>query len=145
VATEKEKMLAGELYKPWDPELMEERVQARRLSRLINETTETEGDRRVELLKELFGSTGDKVYLEPNFPNPYRSTTSIHYTLEDASPVTIRVYSLTGRMVRELVNGLQPAGNHRVEFNGDGLASGIYYYVLTCGKARLARPMLLIR
>jgi maltose O-acetyltransferase len=71
VATEKEKMLAGELYKPWDPELMEERVQARRLSRLINETTETEGDRRVELLKELFGSTGDKVYLEPNFRCDY--------------------------------------------------------------------------
>lgn len=69
--SEKEKMLAGELYEPWDEQLQAERIEARRLVRLINGTTETEGDKRVQLLKELFGSTGEHVFLEPNFRCDY--------------------------------------------------------------------------
>jgi maltose O-acetyltransferase len=63
--TEKEKMLAGEMYDPADPELLKQRENARRLVRLINQTTEKEGDIRISLLKELFGSTGDNLFLEP--------------------------------------------------------------------------------
>ena len=59
--TEKGKMLAGELYRPSDLELTKERKNARRLTRLFNETMETEHSERLILLKELFGSTG-KIY-----------------------------------------------------------------------------------
>lgn len=69
--TEKEKMIAGEMYNPLDSELLQERINARRLTRLINATTETEGDERVALLKELFGSTGKNIWLEPNFQCDY--------------------------------------------------------------------------
>jgi maltose O-acetyltransferase len=65
--TEKEKMLAGEMYDPADPELLKQRENARRLVRLINQSTEKEGDKRISLLKELFGSTGDNLFLEPAF------------------------------------------------------------------------------
>ncbi|WP_110112158.1 sugar O-acetyltransferase [Bacillus sp. CGMCC 1.16541] len=71
--TEKEKMLAGELYKPWDEQLVKERENARRLTRLFNETTETQYDERKDLLKKLFGSTGENVYLEPTFRCDYGS------------------------------------------------------------------------
>ena len=61
--TEKEKMLAGELYLASDVELTKERENARRLTRLFNETLETEHSERTRLLKELFGSTGkDLIY-----------------------------------------------------------------------------------
>ncbi|OIK08650.1 maltose acetyltransferase domain-containing protein [Bacillus sp. MUM 13] len=69
--TEKEKMILGEMYNPADPELAEGRVSARRQVRVFNETLETEIDKRTELLKELFGSTGNGLYIEPNFRCDY--------------------------------------------------------------------------
>ncbi|MEI2663088.1 sugar O-acetyltransferase [Rossellomorea sp. LJF3] len=69
--TEKQKMLHGELYEPWDPQLVEERKKARYLTRILNSTTEEEGEKRVATLKQLFGSTGETVYLEPNFRCDY--------------------------------------------------------------------------
>nr|WP_251025715.1 sugar O-acetyltransferase [Bacillus sp. ISL-47] len=64
-------MLAGEMYDPVDPELLRDRENARRLVRLINQTTEIEEDKRISLLKELFGSTGDHLFLEPAFRCDY--------------------------------------------------------------------------
>ncbi|KMY52307.1 maltose acetyltransferase domain-containing protein [Peribacillus loiseleuriae] len=69
--TEKEKMLIGELYNAADNELHRERINARRLTRLYNQTLETEDSKRTELLKGLFGSTGDHVYIEPSFKCDY--------------------------------------------------------------------------
>ncbi|GLI08582.1 maltose O-acetyltransferase [Paenibacillus tyrfis] len=69
--TEKEKMLNGELYLPADPELLQERANARRLTRLYNQTLETEESTRTELLKELFGSTGESIYIEPTLRCDY--------------------------------------------------------------------------
>jgi maltose O-acetyltransferase len=69
--TEKEKMLQGEFYNPGDPELVNERLNARRLTRLYNQTPETEGNQRTELLKELFGSTGNNLFIEPAFRCDY--------------------------------------------------------------------------
>lgn len=65
--TELEKMVAGELYFAMDPELVELRKQARRLQRLYNTTTEEEGEERVAILKQLCGSTGELIWLEPPF------------------------------------------------------------------------------
>jgi len=71
VKTEKEKMLNGELYHAGDPELMKERLNARRLTRLFNQTLETDDNQKIELLKELFGSTGKNLYVEPTFRCDY--------------------------------------------------------------------------
>jgi maltose O-acetyltransferase len=69
--TEKEKMLNGELYNAADVELVRERARARRLTRLFNQTLETEYTKRTEILKELFGSAGDNIYIEPTFRCDY--------------------------------------------------------------------------
>jgi maltose O-acetyltransferase len=71
--TEKEKMLTGELYNPADPELVKERNNARGLTRLYNQTLETEDNKRTDLLKQLFGSTGETLVIEPNFRCDYGS------------------------------------------------------------------------
>ncbi|HEY9609499.1 sugar O-acetyltransferase [Allocoleopsis sp.] len=65
--TEKQKMLAGELYRGSDHELVAERQNARRLTRLYNSTTEQETQRRVEILRELFGTVGSSIEIEPPF------------------------------------------------------------------------------
>ncbi|MCR8659366.1 sugar O-acetyltransferase [Paenibacillus endoradicis] len=69
--TEKEKMLNGELYLASDPELLQGRANSRRLTRLFNQSLETEDNTRTKLLKELFGSTGDSLYIEPTFRCDY--------------------------------------------------------------------------
>jgi maltose O-acetyltransferase len=71
--TEKEKMLNGEMYNPADPELVKERESARKLTRLYNQTLEMEDSKRTDLLKQLFGSTGESIFIEPNFRCDYGS------------------------------------------------------------------------
>ncbi|XZO02334.1 MAG: maltose acetyltransferase domain-containing protein [Microcoleus sp.] len=71
--TEKQKMLAGELYLADDPELTCERQRARRLTRLYNATREDEASQRLEILAELFGTLGPKVEIEPPFYCDYGS------------------------------------------------------------------------
>lgn len=65
--TEKQKMLAGELYRASDTELVSERQKARRLTRLYNSTTEEEMERRSQILRELFGTVGSSIDIEPPF------------------------------------------------------------------------------
>jgi maltose O-acetyltransferase len=67
MTTEREKMLAGELYDPHDPELARARARARDLCLDLNQTRETEPERRRALLTELFGTGGDTVWLQPPF------------------------------------------------------------------------------
>jgi maltose O-acetyltransferase len=69
--TEKDKMLNGELYNAADPELVKERKNARRLTRLYNQTLETESSKRTEILEELLGSTGENIFIEPNLRCDY--------------------------------------------------------------------------
>lgn len=69
--TEKEKMLAGEPYMANEQQLVDERLNARRLTRLFNASLETELDLRTALLKELVGSSKDSIYIEPPFHCDY--------------------------------------------------------------------------
>ncbi|MCD7034217.1 maltose O-acetyltransferase [Metabacillus sp. GX 13764] len=69
--TEKQKMLDGELYLAADPELVKERVRARKLTRLYNQSVETDEDTRIDILKKLFGKTGETIYIEPVFRCDY--------------------------------------------------------------------------
>lgn len=65
--TETQKMLAGDLYDPFDPELVQARERARDLCQDLNASREREQDARRSILKELFGQGGDSVWLQPPF------------------------------------------------------------------------------
>ena len=65
--TEREKMLAGDLYDPFDPELVASRERARDLCQTLNTTRESEQQRRRRILGELFGSGGQTVWMQPPF------------------------------------------------------------------------------
>lgn len=73
IRTEKEKMLAGDLYVAADPELVADRKRARRLTRLYNQTTEEETAERERLLRELLGRAGSRIEIEPPFRCDYGS------------------------------------------------------------------------
>lgn len=67
MATEKAKMLAGELYDPFDPHLVAARERARDLCQALNATREGQQERRRGILVELFGRGGDTVWMQPPF------------------------------------------------------------------------------
>lgn len=64
-------MMNGELYNAADQQLLSERKNARRLTRLFNESLEIDDNKRTELIKELFGSTGENFFIEPTFRCDY--------------------------------------------------------------------------
>jgi maltose O-acetyltransferase len=70
-ATQRERMLAGELYLASDPELVAARVQARELSGRYNATPAAAADERRALLGELIGELGAEVWIEPPFHCDY--------------------------------------------------------------------------
>ena len=71
--SEREKMLAGELYDPLGPELVAGRERARDLCRTLNRTREFQVDERRRILRELFGAGGDTVWMQPPFYCDYGS------------------------------------------------------------------------
>lgn len=66
-----QKMIAGEMYDPADPGLVELRVKARRITEKYNRTSVTQRRRRSALLRSLLGSTGESIFIEPSFRCDY--------------------------------------------------------------------------
>jgi maltose O-acetyltransferase len=67
VPTEREKMLAGEMYNALDPDLVAARTRARDLCHDLNQTRESDETERRRLVRELFGKGGDTVWMQPPF------------------------------------------------------------------------------
>ncbi len=83
--------------------------------------------------------------LQQNYPNPFNPETVITYRISGNVKTSLRIYDITGREVKTLVNQSQPAGEYLVTFNASGLASGIYIYRLRAGNFEQSRKMLLLR
>lgn len=75
--TEKEKMLAGELYDALDHQLCRERRYARLLLKALNDTRDDQVEERARLIKELIPSTGTGVWIEPPFYCDYGSNITL--------------------------------------------------------------------
>jgi maltose O-acetyltransferase len=106
--TEREKMLAGELYDPFDPELVTGRERARDLCQTLNATREGEKEERQRILKALFGAGGDSVWMQPPFFCDYGTNIELgervffnfNCVVLDVCLVRIGDYSLFGPAVQ---------------------------------------------
>lgn len=83
--------------------------------------------------------------LEQNYPNPFNPSTSIRYAIEQAAPVTLTVYDVSGREVAELVNEVKRPGVYEVAFDASDLPSGVYLYNLKAGAFTETRSMVLAK
>ncbi|MAE72106.1 MAG: hypothetical protein CME06_16765 [Gemmatimonadetes bacterium] len=89
--------------------------------------------------------------LHQNQPNPFNPRTTLTYEVEtDEQRVQLRVFDLSGREVKSLVDGPKAAGHHRVVWDGTNaqglsLPSGVYLYRLTTGESSQTRRMLLLK
>jgi len=85
-----------------------------------------------------------KYSLSQNYPNPFNPSTKISYQISKDEFVTMKIYDNTGREVETLVNGMQTAGYHTVEFKSN-LSSGTYFYKITAGSFTDTKKMTVIK
>jgi len=71
-----------------------------------------------------------KYVLSQNYPNPFNPVTKIDFEVPQDSKVTMKVYDITGKEIVTLFSGVKSAGFHTVQFDGNGLSTGIYFYRL---------------
>jgi len=83
--------------------------------------------------------------LEQNYPNPFNPATVIGFALPRSGRVNLQVFNILGQQVRTLVDGSMDAGWHEVEFDGEELPSGIYFYRLRHEGGNLTRKMILVK
>jgi predicted esterase len=80
-----------------------------------------------------------------NYPNPFKPATTISFALPQAADVTLTVYNVLGRQVRELASGTKPAGTYEVTFDATGVPSGVYLYRLQAGDYVETRRMVVVK
>jgi len=83
-------------------------------------------------------------------PNPFNPATTIRFQLARIGPVTVRLYSLAGRLVRELHAGVLEPGTHELPWNGrdaDGraVASGVYLVQLRAPGFAASQKLTLVK
>lgn len=81
-------------------------------------------------IKEIKEQTGS---LNQNFPNPFNESTSITYTINKKSSVSLKIYDAMCKEVSTLVNETQPAGDYVSVLNKKELKAGVYFYVFKVG------------
>jgi hypothetical protein len=92
------------------------------------------------------GPLPNEFRLDQNYPNPFNPSTKISYSIPVSSVVTLKIYNVTGQLVRTALNSLpQPPGNYEANVDLRDAASGVYYYVLQTQNQRLAKKMLLVK
>lgn len=108
MSSQKERMLAGELYDPLDPQLSAERCRARLLTKALNDTRDDQPEERDRLLKELIPTSGQGVWIEPPFYCDYGSNITLgdkvffnfNCVVLDVTPVLIGSGVLIGPAVQ---------------------------------------------
>jgi len=83
--------------------------------------------------------------LYQNYPNPFNPVSTIKFELPSSGKAALIVYNMLGQEVKTLVDGFLTRGNYAVQFNGAGLASGVYFYRLSSGNFVETKKMILLK
>jgi hypothetical protein len=83
--------------------------------------------------------------LYQNYPNPFNPVTTISFQLPNRSFVSLKVYDVLGNEVKTLIEKEKSAGQYEIEFDGNELTSGIYFYQLIAGDYTETKKMVLLK
>ena len=88
--------------------------------------------------------------LSQNYPNPFNANTTIEYGLPKDSDLSISIYDIRGRFVKDIYSGEQQAGYHLTHWDasdesGRNVSSGLYFIVLNTPEYRVAKKALILK
>jgi hypothetical protein len=84
-------------------------------------------------------------FLEQNFPNPVKSSSTIRYTINNAEKIELSIFDIFGKEVVSLLNSLQYPGSYETTFNVKNLKNGTYFYRLKTGSDSNVRKFTVLR
>ena len=87
----------------------------------------------------------EKFSLSQNYPNPFNPSTVIAFNIAKQSFVSLKIFDILGREVKDIINSNLAAGSYNVDFNASELTSGIYFYTLTAEGFTDTKRMLLVK
>lgn len=87
----------------------------------------------------------DKFFVDQNYPNPFNPVTTISFGIPEAGNVKLKVFDMSGREVRMLINEPKDAGYYTLKFDAGGLASGAYFYRIEFGKYVSVKKMVYLK
>ena len=87
----------------------------------------------------------DYYVLYQNYPNPYNATTKIKFDIPIPGYVRLRIFDILGRVVSSLINENMPAGTFTIEFSGNNMSSGVYFYKIETTGFSDVKKMVLIK
>lgn len=99
----------------------------------------------VGLENQYFDSKNIKYSLFQNYPNPFNPLTVVKYSIPKQSHVNLKVFDVLGSEVATLVKRELPQGSYEVEFKGNELSSGIYFYRIQAGDFVEVKKMVLMK
>lgn len=83
--------------------------------------------------------------LYQNYPNPFNPITNIQFRIPNSEFICLKVYDVIGNEIITLVDEYKSAGSYEVEFSGEGLSSGVYFFRLQTGSYTETKKMVLLR
>lgn len=86
-----------------------------------------------------------QVALYPNYPNPFNPSTTLRFALPQLSQVSVDVFDISGRKVKNLYSGTLAPGEHTVTWNCPNCASGVYFARLQAGGQVMQQKMVLLK
>ena len=87
--------------------------------------------------------TKSKIQLDQNVPNPFQGRTIISWENEISGFAQLKIFNANGQEISTLVNQQMPAGNYSIEFNGEKLSPGRYFYQLRIEKNVQTKKMII--
>jgi hypothetical protein len=83
--------------------------------------------------------------LSQNYPNPFNPVTNIKYSLPKSGFVSLKVFDVTGKMIKELVNEVKEVGNYSISFDASQFSSGVYFYRMETNNFIETKRMVLVK
>jgi len=92
-----------------------------------------------------FSDSQSEVILLQNSPNPFNRTTKIDFAIPQTAHVKLAVYDLIGQEVATLIDDELPTGEYSVDFDGQDLPNGVYFYRLNTGGVTRTKICVLLK
>ncbi len=92
-----------------------------------------------------YSNTPSSFKLSQNYPNPFNPSTKISFDIPESGNVSLIIYNVLGQQVKTLLNNFMEAGTHTINFNAEGLQSGLYFYRLESSGLNEVKKMTLLK
>ena len=102
------------------------------------------------VLEGTYSASPKEFKLKQNFPNPFNPSTTIRYSLSSPENISIKIFDVSGQLVKEINNAHNQAGEYEVIWDGTNnhrakVSSGTYFYELNAGNYNEAKKMILLK